>query len=127
MRALIVDDSRAIRTIIRGILKELGFETLEAGHGREALERHAQSGAVDLALVDWNMPEMSGFEFVKAVRADARYQSMKLMMVTTETDLADVVRALEAGANEYLMKPFNKEAMLEKLSLLGVRPGTPHG
>jgi two-component system, chemotaxis family, chemotaxis protein CheY len=122
MRALIVDDSRAIRSIIKNILKELGFETLEAGHGREALDRLKQNGAVDLAMVDWNMPEMNGFEFVKAVRADASYQGTRLVMCTTETEIGLVVQALEAGANEYLMKPFNKEAVVEKLALLGFGP-----
>jgi two-component system, chemotaxis family, chemotaxis protein CheY len=120
MRALIVDDSRAIRTIIRGIVKELGFETVEAGHGREALDRLKQTGAVDLALVDWNMPEMNGFEFVQAVRADRAFDGTRLVMVTTETEMADVARALEAGANEYLMKPFTKDAMVEKLAMLGL-------
>jgi two-component system, chemotaxis family, chemotaxis protein CheY len=119
MRALIVDDSRAIRSIIKSILKGLGFETLEAGHGREGLDRLQESGPVELAMVDWNMPEMNGFEFVKAVRAEAKFQDMQLVMCTTETDIGDVARALEAGANEYLMKPFNKEAVLEKLALLG--------
>jgi two-component system chemotaxis response regulator CheY len=122
MRALIVDDSRAIRTIIRGILKPLGFDTIEAGHGREALERLREGGTVDLALIDWNMPEMNGYELVKALRADAANDATRLMMITTETDIADVVRALEAGANEYLMKPFTKELVMEKLALLGLGP-----
>lgn len=120
MRALVVDDSRATRTILRQILKEIGFEVSEAGHGREALERLKEIGTPDLALVDWNMPEMNGFEFVRAVRADHAYDSMRLMMVTTETEMEQVAKALEAGANEYVMKPFTKDVILEKLDLLGI-------
>lgn len=120
MRALVVDDSRATRTILRRILKEIGFEVSEAGHGREALERLKEIGTPDLALVDWNMPEMDGFEFVRAVRADHAYDSMRLMMVTTETEMEQVAKALEAGANEYVMKPFTKDVILEKLDLLGI-------
>lgn len=120
MRALVVDDSRATRTILRRILKEIGFEVSEAGHGREALERLKEIGTPDLALVDWNMPEMNGFEFVRAVRADHAYDSMRLMMVTTETEMEQVAKALEAGANEYVMKPFTKDVILEKLDLLGI-------
>lgn len=120
MRALVVDDSRATRTILRQILKEIGFEVSEAGHGREALERLKEIGAPELALVDWNMPEMDGFEFVRAVRADHAYDSMRLMMVTTETEMEQVAKALEAGANEYVMKPFTKDVILEKLDLLGI-------
>ena len=120
MRALIVDDSRAMRTILRGILKGLGFETFEAGHGKEGLQRLEEVGATDLALVDWNMPEMNGLEFVQAVRGVQAYDDTRLVMITTETDMARVSAALEAGANEYLMKPFTKESMLDKLAILGL-------
>jgi two-component system chemotaxis response regulator CheY len=125
VRALIVDDSRAMRTILRGILKGLGFETFEAGHGKEALERLKEVGATDLALVDWNMPEMNGLEFVQAVRAQQAYEETRLVMITTETDMARVSAALEAGANEYLMKPFTKESMLDKLTILGLTGPPP--
>lgn len=118
MRALIVDDSRAIRAMITRILKQLNFETVEACNGREALEKLKQSGTLDFALVDWNMPEMNGLEFVRAVRADASYKDLRLVMVTTETEMENVATALEAGANDYLMKPFTKEMIAEKLSAL---------
>jgi two-component system chemotaxis response regulator CheY len=120
MRALIVDDSRAMRTILKGILKGLGFETFEAGHGKEALARLTEVGVPDLALVDWNMPEMNGLEFVQAVRSEAGNAEMRLLMITTETDMGRVTAALEAGANDYLMKPFTKESMLDKLAILGL-------
>ena len=123
MRALIVDDSRAMRTILKGILKGLGFETFEAGHGKEGLQRLLEVGAPDLALVDWNMPEMNGLEFVQAVRAQIAYEGMRLVMVTTETELARLTDALEAGASEYIMKPFTRDAILVKLDLLGISHG----
>ncbi|HKK71024.1 MAG TPA: response regulator [Candidatus Krumholzibacteria bacterium] len=120
MRVLVIDDSRAIRMILKKTLKSIGAEVVEAGHGAEALEQLQGGEPFDLALVDWNMPEMNGYEFVKAVRKEDRYASMKLCMVTTETETAQVVKALEAGADEYIMKPFTKEALQDKLNMLGV-------
>lgn len=120
VRALVIDDSRAIRLILGQILKGIGFEVLDAGNGLEALEKLKNSGPVELALVDWNMPEMNGLEFVQAARKNDAYNDMKLMMVTTETEMSQVVKALEAGANEYVMKPFTKEMILEKLCLMGI-------
>jgi two-component system chemotaxis response regulator CheY len=109
-----------MRAILGKILKELGFEVAEAGHGREGLERLQQCGKPHLALVDWNMPEMNGLEFVQAVRADHAYDDMRLMMVTTESEVGAMVTALEAGANEYVMKPFTKDVILEKLAIMGI-------
>ena len=120
MRALVIDDSRAIRVILGQILKALKFEVHNAEHGLEALEKLKETGPVDLALVDWNMPEMNGYEFVCAVRKDDQYNGMRLMMVTTETEMAQVVKALEAGADEYVMKPFTKEMIVEKLTIMGL-------
>jgi two-component system chemotaxis response regulator CheY len=120
MRVLVIDDSRAMRIIIASILKELGMEVLEASNGREGLERLPLEPDVELVLVDWNMPEMNGLEFIQAVRAQAAYSHLRIMMVTTETEQSQVIRALEAGANEYLMKPFTKEILAAKLSLLNV-------
>jgi two-component system chemotaxis response regulator CheY len=74
----------------------------------------------ELALIDWNMPEMNGLEFVAAVRRDARYRAMTLMMVTTESEQSQIVRALAAGAHEYVIKPFTPDAIVEKLALLGL-------
>ncbi len=122
MRALVIDDSQAIRMLLANILKRAGFEVLEAANGREALARLAAGAPVDVAFVDWNMPELDGLAFVRAVRAEPRWAGTRLMMVTTETDTGQVVRALEAGADEYLMKPFTKDALLEKLALLGITP-----
>ena len=123
MRALVIDDSRAIRLILGKIVKEIGFDVLEAGNGLEALEQLKKSENIDLALVDWNMPEMNGYEFVCAVRKDPQYDDLLMMMVTTETEMSQVIKALEAGANEYLMKPFTKEMILDKLSVMGLAVG----
>ena len=120
MRALVVDDSRAIRSIIGKTVKELGFELLEAGNGKEALERLEAAGTVELVLVDWNMPEMNGFDFLVAARQNPAWKDTVIMMVTTETEMAQMQRALEAGANEYVMKPFTKDALHEKLQLVGL-------
>ncbi len=122
MRALVLDDSRAVRKILRGFLESAGYTVFEAGDGQEAIDVLAKEGAVDLALVDWNMPVMNGLEFVQAVRASSKHDSMLLMMVTTETEIEKVSAALEAGANEYVMKPFTKEMILEKLQLLAGDP-----
>jgi len=120
VRALVIDDSKAIRLILTKILKDIGFSVVDAENGVVALDRLKEEGQVDLALVDWNMPEMNGYEFVCAVRKDNTYDEMRMMMVTTETEMSQVVKALEAGANEYVMKPFTKEMILEKLSLMGI-------
>ena len=120
MHVLIVDDSRAMRSILSHILRQFGCEVSEACNGRDAWDRLGQLDRVELALVDWNMPEVNGIEFVRKVRADARYNDLRLMMVTTETDVSQVSIALQAGADEYVMKPFNKDVIQEKLELLGL-------
>lgn len=120
MRALVVDDSRPIRRIESDILKDLGFETADACNGKEALERLQSAPLPDVVLVDWNMPEMDGLEFITAVRRDARFAGLVVLMVTTETETDQMLRALSAGADEYLMKPFQKEGLVDKLRLVGV-------
>ncbi len=122
VRAMVVDDSRAIRSIIGKILRELGYEVVEAANGKEALERLQENGSLTLTLVDWNMPEMNGLEFVCAARANPAWAEMSIVMVTTETEMNQVARALEAGANEYVMKPFTREILLDKLQILGLSP-----
>lgn len=119
MQALVVDDSRTMRMILSMALKNLGFEVTEASNGQEALERMRQQGKPDVALVDWNMPIMNGHDFVRAVRSEEAYQQLPLLMVTTETEMEQVATALQAGANEYVMKPFTTEVLRDKLQLLG--------
>ena len=121
MQAMVIDDSRAMRLILARIAGQLGFDVVQAGNGREALERLAElESTPELALVDWNMPEMNGLEFIVAVRKEPRYKSMTLMMVTTESEQGQIVRALAAGAHEYVIKPFTPDAIVEKLALLGL-------
>ena len=119
--ALVIDDSRAIRMILGRTLNRFGYEVCSAANGREALDMIGQQDlALSVILVDWNMPEMNGLDFVKTIRADPRYSEVPLMMVTTETEIEQMYRALEAGANEYVMKPFTDEVIADKLRLLGV-------
>jgi two-component system chemotaxis response regulator CheY len=119
-KAMIIDDSKAIRMILSKTLAEVGYEVCQATNGEEALSVFEQEpGAISLALVDWNMPRMNGLEFVRRLRSDPRYASVLLMMVTTETEAEQMVQALEAGANEYVMKPFTKEIITDKLRMLG--------
>ena len=120
MKALVVDDSRAIRVILVQMLTSLGYQTAEARHGREALLHLQANPDTALALVDWNMPEMNGLELVQAVRADPALAEVRLMMVTTEIEMSQMVRALEAGAHEYVMKPFTKATIEGKLQILGL-------
>lgn len=125
MRAMIIDDSRAMRSILRRIVTGLEFETSEAGHGQEALDQLRSSTAAgapvpDLCLVDWNMPVMDGYTFVQRVRANPEWRAITLMMVTTESEEGQIVKALAAGAHEYVIKPFTPDAIVEKLELLGL-------
>jgi len=106
--------------ILRKFLAKLGFDVVEAGNGREGLERLKEMTQTDVVLVDWNMPEMNGVDFVRAVRADRGYDVLPLVMVTTNTELENVAEALSAGANEYVMKPFTLDMIREKLELLGI-------
>jgi len=122
MRALVIDDSRTMRRIVADILGGLGFATSQASNGREALDLLEAGETFDLACIDWNMPVMDGLEFVKAVRARPDWRVLTLMMVTTESEHGQVVRALAAGAHEYLIKPFTPDAVRSKLALLGLLP-----
>ena len=127
MRAILIDDSRAIRMILRRIMGQIGFEVLEAEDGQQALDILAgMDGAPELALIDWNMPNMNGLEFVAAARGDKHLRDMTLVMVTTESEQSQVARALAAGAHEYVIKPFTSDALLEKLALLGLVASGAH-
>jgi two-component system, chemotaxis family, chemotaxis protein CheY len=122
MRALILDDSRAMRMILRRIMHSAGFEVVEAADGRQGLDVLAGGPLPEVALVDWNMPGMDGLSFVNAVRDNPDYRPMALRMVTTESEHDQVVRALAAGAHEYIIKPFTADAIVDKLELLGLIP-----
>lgn len=119
MRALVVDDSRAMRALLTKILEGLGAEVEQADDGLAALAALRAHPAPDVALVDWNMPNMDGLELVRALRKDP-VRPKAVMMVTSESQHDQMVRALLAGADEYLIKPFTADAVTEKLALLGV-------
>ena len=120
-KALIVDDSKTIRVIVRRILLELGYEVCEAADGKQALKViETENGAVSLVLTDWNMPEMNGLELLKQLRQKPELAKLKVVMVTTETELEHMGSALAAGANEYVMKPFTKDILKEKLELVEI-------
>ena len=122
MQALVVDDSRAMRAILTRLLDGLGFDVAQAGDGQEALEVLGGGVRPDVILVDWNMPVMDGLTFIKHCRAHDEYRDIVLMMVTTESEQAQIVRALAAGAHEYVIKPFTDDVIAEKLALLGLVP-----
>ena len=119
MRALIVDDSRFVRELLRGLLEKKDIDCDEAADGRAGLEKLHSAPAFDLALVDWNMPEMNGLEMLRQLRSEG-YSDLKVLMVTTEAENDFILRALDAGADEYLMKPFDNEALTDKLAMLGI-------
>jgi two-component system, chemotaxis family, chemotaxis protein CheY len=120
MLALVLDDSRAMRSILTRTMGGLGFEVETASDGAEALELVRRGPLPDVALIDWNMPVMDGLEFVTQVRSNRDWRGITLMMVTTESEHSQIVRALAAGAHEYVMKPFTVDMIGDKLRILGL-------
>jgi two-component system chemotaxis response regulator CheY len=123
MKMLIVDDSRAMRLFLQHLASELSFRTEEAEDGRAGLHKLIQNDPrepFDVALVDWDMPNMNGLELVQTLRRNKDFSSVKLMMVTAQNTMERVTAALEAGADDYLMKPVTREALEEKLQILGL-------
>ena len=120
-RAMVVDDSRAVRMLITRALRGFGFEVMEAANGRDALEAlDAAEAPMELILTDWNMPEMNGLELVKEIRTRTRFAATPVIMVSTETERDQMVVALAAGATEYVMKPFTSESLAGKLRMVGL-------
>ena len=123
LKALVVDDSKAVRMILGKTLREAGFEVREAANGADALELACgDHPSPDLALLDWNMPGMNGLELLTRLRQQPSLASLVIVMVTTEAEIEQMSAALDAGANEYVMKPFTKEILLEKLEMAGIHP-----
>lgn len=122
MHALVVDDSDAVRGLLADHLAQLGFAVEQAANGMEALSRAARTQSLSIVLLDWAMPGMDGIETLRRLRSDAMTRELPVVMLLTEHELAFVESALDAGASEYLMKPFDAQSVLEKLLLLGVDP-----
>jgi two-component system, chemotaxis family, chemotaxis protein CheY len=123
VKALVVDDSRAVRMLLVRTLTEIGYEVQEAANGKEALQViEAGNSGIQLVLADWNMPEINGLDLVKRLRQNPACSSLTVVMVTTETEIEHIGKALEAGANEYVMKPFTREILVEKLQIAGMHP-----
>ena len=117
-KVLVVADSVAIRQIIKKNLKELGFsELIEAENGAAGLKKAGEE-PVDLIVSGWNMPNMTGLEFLKAVRADADLKRIAFIMVTSEADKEKIMEAVQAGVNQYLVKPFNAMQLEEKIKAI---------
>ena len=119
-RILVVDDSRAMRMLISRSLQALGFDIIEAPDGRDALSRLRDTEDIVAALVDWNMPEMNGIEFVKHVRSSVSWRDLPVLLVTSETDTDRIRQAIEEGADEYVIKPFTSDGLEMKLQTAGV-------
>lgn len=120
MQALIVDDSRAMRRILRKIIEPLVLQISEAENGVEGLQRLSEHPETELVFVDWNMPVMNGIDFVRALRSNPLNIQTKVFMVTSENTLAAIMLALKAGVDEFIMKPFTSDILLDKLRLIGV-------
>ena len=117
---LVVDDSKVIRKVARHILEALNYNVEEAGDGREALDRCQAGELPDVILLDWNMPVMSGMEFLRSLGSSGFSIRPKVVFCTTENDVAHIRAAIDAGADEYMMKPFDRETLESKLQLVGV-------
>ena len=123
LRVRAAESGQRMNQVVEKALKDyLARETTDAEDGRRALDLLRNEEPFELALVDWNMRLMSGYDFVCEVRGATEFDSVRLVMVTTETEVERMADALEAGADEYIMKPFNKDMLVEKLQLLGIEP-----
>jgi two-component system chemotaxis response regulator CheY len=116
---LVVDDSKVVRSVARKILEGLDFKIEEAGNGQEAIEA-CERKMPDAVLLDWNMPVMSGIDFLRALRQMPNGDGPVVVFCTTENDMAHIQEALGAGANEYIMKPFDSEIVESKFSQVGL-------
>jgi two-component system chemotaxis response regulator CheY len=115
MRVLVVDDSSIIRRVIQQILEVLGHECVQAGDGVHALETLRVTDGIELILLDWNMPEMNGIDFLRTVKAEPEFKDIPVIMITTESERRRMIEAIEAGAEHYLTKPFQPETLATKI------------
>jgi len=114
---MVVDDSRIMRNIVKNTFSELKIpcQFIEAANGKEALQ-HLLNHKIDIVLLDWNMPELSGYDFLKKVRNIDMYKNMPIIMVTSESAKFNVIEAIDAGATDYIIKPINERIFMDKLS-----------
>lgn len=122
MKLLVVDDSSTMRRIIKNTLQRLGYEDIfEAENGIEAWDILDKNSDMGVLITDWNMPEMNGLELVKKTRSDSRFADIPIIMITTEGGKVEVITAIKAGVNNYIVKPFTPQVLKEKLEVvLGV-------
>jgi len=120
-KVLIVDDAKVVRVSLGRIMVQLGYLVVEAADGKQAQERMQEHDDIDLVMLDWNMPVMNGYDFLVALRSDPKHiRKPSVIMVTTETGMTSMLKALAAGADEYIMKPFDKETVVGKLDIVGL-------
>ncbi|AFN75351.1 Chemotaxis CheY-like receiver protein [Melioribacter roseus P3M-2] len=116
LKFLVVDDSVTMRRIVANSLKSIGYENfVEASDGKEALTKLNSDDTINFVITDWNMPEVSGLELVKAIRSDEKKQSIPILMVTTRGLKEDILEALQAKVNNYIVKPFTPQILREKI------------
>ena len=115
MKVLTVDDALTVRTMVRNILEEAGFEVEEAENGSAALEKIKTDNKFDVVLLDWEMPQMDGYTFLTQVRKNNLMPNTKIIMLTSFNKMTNILEAMDAGADEYIMKPFTPEIVLEKI------------
>lgn len=122
MNILTVDDSATVRELLKGAVEILGYDSLDAADGQEALKiLHANKDSVCLILLDWNMPVMSGIEFLRIIKADPELLSIPVTMVTSENEKSKIIEAITGGAKNYIIKPFTQEEIMSKiLESLGI-------
>ena len=116
LKFLVVDDSVTMRRIVINSLKNLGYDNfVEAGDGREALDKLSVDESINLVITDWNMPTVSGLELVKTIRGDSKLSKLSILMVTTRGVKEDIIEALNARVNNYIVKPFTPQVLKEKI------------
>lgn len=121
MKVLVVDDAKVVRLTLRGIMQQFGWDVFEAENGKQAMEQVLKHADVDLVLLDWHMPVMNGYDFLVALRASPVFaEKPTVVMVTTEATMPSIIKAISAGADEYIMKPFDSQMVEEKLAMLGL-------
>lgn len=116
LKFLVVDDSVTMRRIVANSLKSIGYDSfVEAGDGREAISKLDSDGSINFVITDWNMPEVTGLELVKAIRSHNKINNIPILMVTTRGLKEDILEALQAKVNNYIVKPFTPQVLKEKI------------